>query len=126
MADCAVPEQPDHEIVRSPAMLHSTLSPTLPCDCYEEQIFGNVRLLIPILACASSWNSDELEADSGCTASIGREPARTGEVTGLARDVSSRQVYPSEFEKFEHELYRWTYITRERKEENRMGKNDRL
>jgi len=27
---------------------------------------------------------------------------------------------------FKHELYRWTYIARERKEENRMGKNDVL
>ena len=59
-------------------------------------------------------------------ASIWGEPARTGEVTRQARDVGGRHVYPREFEMFEHELHRWTYITRERKEENRMGKNDVL
>lgn len=47
-------------------------------------------------------------------ASIGREPARAGEVTRLARDVGRRAFYPSKFEMFEHELYRWAYTTRER------------
>jgi hypothetical protein len=60
------------------------------------------------------------------TAQIGRELAGTGEVTRLARDVGWCQVHPSELEMFEHELYWWTYIIRERKEEDRMGKNDVL
>ena len=47
-------------------------------------------------------------------ASLGREPARPGEVTRHARHVGRRTVYASELEVFEHKLYWWTYITRER------------
>jgi hypothetical protein len=39
-------------------------------------------------------------------AGVGREPARTGEVAGKARDVRGREVYAGELEVFEHELYR--------------------
>jgi len=47
-------------------------------------------------------------------ASVGRKPTRTGEVTGYAGDVGRRAVYTGELEVFEHELYRWAYIARER------------
>ncbi len=69
---------------------------------------------------------EEISLAKDNCASTRREPARTGEVTRLARDVVRGQVYPSELEMFEHELYWWTYIIHERKEENRMGKNDVL
>jgi hypothetical protein len=69
---------------------------------------------------------EEISLAKNDSASIGSEPARAGKVARLARNVGWRQVYPSELEMFEHELYRRTYITREHKEENRMGKDDVL
>lgn len=60
---------------------------------------------------------EEISLAKDNCASFWGEPARTGEVTGLARDMGRGQVYPSELEMFEHELYRWTYITREHNED---------
>jgi hypothetical protein len=57
---------------------------------------------------------EEISLTKDHSPSVGRKPARTREVTGYARDVSWCGVYTGEVEVFKHELYWWTYISRER------------
>jgi hypothetical protein len=57
---------------------------------------------------------EEIPLAKDDSTSVRRKPARTREITGYARDVSWRAIYTGKLEVFEHELYWWTYISRER------------